>query len=129
MLICCCCCCSAYLSSCHRTASDANLLDDPHTFHSIDYFVIGGIHTCLGVSDRLHLKSCVWYTILGVIGELHLKSLRINFLLTIAHSNSHLIIYQILCVQVINVRANGYCSIFMLILEHLNNVNNLLLTK
>ena len=28
-----CCCCSAYLSFCHRTASDANLLDDLHTFH------------------------------------------------------------------------------------------------
>ena len=48
---CCCCCCSAYLSSCHRTASDANLLDDPHTFRCSDYFVIGGIRTCLGVSD------------------------------------------------------------------------------
>ena len=46
----CCCCCDAYLSSCHRTASNANLLDDPHTFHCIDYFVIGGIRTCLGVS-------------------------------------------------------------------------------
>ena len=45
------CCCSAYLSSCHRTASDANLLDDPHTFHYNDYFVIGGIRTCIGVSD------------------------------------------------------------------------------
>ena len=48
---CCCCCCGAYLSSCHRTASDANLLDDPHTFHYQDYFVIGRIRTCLGVSD------------------------------------------------------------------------------
>ena len=47
----CCCCCSAYLSSCHRTASYASLLDDPHTFHCLDYFVIGGIRTCLGVSD------------------------------------------------------------------------------
>ena len=46
-----CCCCGAYLSSCHRTASDANLLDDPHTFHYQDYFLIGGIRTCLGVSD------------------------------------------------------------------------------
>ena len=46
-----CCCCSAYLSSCHRTASDAKILDDPHTFHYNDYFVIGGIRTCLGVSD------------------------------------------------------------------------------
>ena len=46
-----CCCGSAYLSSCQRTASDANLLDDPHTFHYNDYFVIGGICTCLGVSD------------------------------------------------------------------------------
>ena len=46
----CCCCCSAYLSSCHRTASDANLLDDPQIF-PYDYFVIGGIRTCLGVSD------------------------------------------------------------------------------
>ena len=44
-------CCSAYLSSCHRTASDAKLLDDPHTFHYQDYFVIGGIRTCLGVSN------------------------------------------------------------------------------
>ena len=48
----CCCCCSAYLSSCHRTASDAYLLDDPHTFHCSDYFVIGGIRTCIGVSDN-----------------------------------------------------------------------------
>ena len=47
----CYCCCSAYLSTCHRAVSDANLLDDPHTFHYIDYFVIGGIRTCLGVSD------------------------------------------------------------------------------
>ena len=45
------CCCSAYLSSCHGTASDANLLDDPHTFHFNDYFVIGGIYSCLAVSD------------------------------------------------------------------------------
>ena len=44
-------CGSAYLSSCHRTASDANLLDNLHTFHYQDYFVIGGIRTCLGVSD------------------------------------------------------------------------------
>ena len=48
---CCCCCCGAYLSSCHRTVSDANLLDDPHTFHYQDYFVIGRIRSCLGVSD------------------------------------------------------------------------------
>ena len=34
------------LSSCHQTASDANLLDDLHTFHGMDYFVIGGIRTC-----------------------------------------------------------------------------------
>ena len=47
----CCCCYSAHLSSCYRTASDANLFDDPHTFHYNDYFVIGGIRTCLGVSD------------------------------------------------------------------------------
>ena len=45
------CCCSAYLSSCHQTASDTNLLDDPLTFHYNDYFVIGGICTCLGVFD------------------------------------------------------------------------------
>ena len=52
IILCCCCyCCSAYLSSCHRTASDANLLDGPHTFHYNDYFVIGGIRTCLEVSD------------------------------------------------------------------------------
>ena len=43
--------CSAYLSSCHRTASDANFLDNPHTFHYQDHFVIGGICTCLGVFD------------------------------------------------------------------------------
>ena len=42
-----------FLSSCHRTASDANLLDDPHTFHYNDYFAIGGIRTLLGVSDDL----------------------------------------------------------------------------
>ena len=47
----CCCCCRAYLFSCPRTASEANLLHDPHTFHFNDYFVVGGIHTCLGVSD------------------------------------------------------------------------------
>ena len=46
------CCCSAYLSYYQRTASDANLLDVPHTFHCSDYFVIGGIRTCLGVSDN-----------------------------------------------------------------------------
>ena len=40
-----------YLSSCHRTVSDANLLDVPHTFQYQDYFVIGEIRTCLGVSD------------------------------------------------------------------------------
>ena len=45
------CCCSAYLSSCHRTASDANLLDDLHIFHYQDYFVIAGICNCLGASD------------------------------------------------------------------------------
>ena len=45
------CYCSAYLSSCQRTASDSNLLDDPHTFHYNDYFAIGGIHTGVGVSD------------------------------------------------------------------------------
>ena len=51
--ICCCSCCSAYryLSSSHRTASDAKLVNDPRTFHFNDYFVIGGIRTCLGVSD------------------------------------------------------------------------------
>ena len=47
----CYCYCSAYLSSCHRTSSDANLLDDPHTFHYNNYFVIRGIRTCLGVSN------------------------------------------------------------------------------
>ena len=57
------CCCSAYLSSCHRTASDANLLNNPHIFHYNDYFVIGGIRTCLGVSDdpmflRISSNSC-----------------------------------------------------------------------
>ena len=40
-----------HLYSCHRTTSDANLLDDSHTFYYNDYFVIGGIRTCLGVSD------------------------------------------------------------------------------
>ena len=47
-----CCCCSAYLSSFHRTSSDAYLLDDRHFFHYHDYFVIGGIRTCLGVSNN-----------------------------------------------------------------------------
>ena len=42
---------AAYLSSCHRTASDANLLDDPLTFYYQDYFVIGGIRICLEVSS------------------------------------------------------------------------------
>ena len=28
------------------------LLDDPHTFHCNDYYVIGGICTCLGVFDN-----------------------------------------------------------------------------
>ena len=46
-----CCCCSANLSPCHWTASDANLLNDLHTFHYQDYFVIGGIRICLRVSD------------------------------------------------------------------------------
>ena len=36
---------------CHRTESDANLLEVPHTFHCSDYFVIVGIRTCLRVSD------------------------------------------------------------------------------
>ena len=45
------CCCCTYLSSRHQTASDANLLDDPHTFRCSDYFVIGGMRTCLGVFD------------------------------------------------------------------------------
>ena len=45
-----CSCCSAYLSSSHSMASDTNLLDNAHTFHYIDYFMIGGIRTCLGVS-------------------------------------------------------------------------------
>ena len=57
------CFCTAYLSSCHRTASGANLFDDSHTFHCIDYFVSGGIRTCLGVSDdpmllRISSNSC-----------------------------------------------------------------------
>ena len=30
---------------------DANLLDDPHTFRCLDYFMLEGIRTCLGVSD------------------------------------------------------------------------------
>ena len=47
----CCCCCRAYLSPCHQTASDANWLDDLHTFYCNDCFVIGGIRTCLEVSD------------------------------------------------------------------------------
>ena len=61
---CCCCCCSAYLSSCHRTASDANLLDDPNTFHYQDYFVIGEIRTCLGVSDD---PMFLWINFLRII--------------------------------------------------------------
>ena len=43
--------------------SDANLLDNPHMFHYQDYFVMGGIHTCLGVSVDpmflwISLNSC-----------------------------------------------------------------------
>ena len=58
-----CFCCSAYLSSCHRTASDANLLDDLHTFHYQDHFVIAGICNCLEASDNpmflwISLNSC-----------------------------------------------------------------------
>ena len=45
--------CSAHLSSCYLTASNDALLEDPHTFHCIDYFVIGGIRLCLGVFDNL----------------------------------------------------------------------------
>ena len=58
---------SYYLSSGHWTASDANtkLLDNSRTFHYIDYFLIGGICTCLGVStDPMFLQissnSCPW---------------------------------------------------------------------
>ena len=29
-----------------------NLLDDPHTFHYQNYFVIGGIHSYIGVSNK-----------------------------------------------------------------------------
>ena len=43
--------CSAYMCSCHRTASEANLLDYLHTFHCSDCFVIEGICYCSGVSD------------------------------------------------------------------------------
>ena len=58
-----CCSCCAYLSSCHRTASDANFLDNLHTFHYNDYFMVGGIRTCLGVSNDpmsrwISSKSC-----------------------------------------------------------------------
>ena len=57
------CCCTANLSFCHRTASNANLLDDPHIFQFNDYFVIGVIRTCLGVSldpnvPAISLNSC-----------------------------------------------------------------------
>ena len=45
------------LSSCHRTASDANLSDDPHTFHYNYYFVFGGIRICLEVSNVLVIFS------------------------------------------------------------------------
>ena len=34
----------------HRTASNANILDDLRTFHYNNYFVLGGIRTCFGVS-------------------------------------------------------------------------------
>ena len=58
-----CFCCRSYLSSCHRTASDANLSDDPHTFHYQDYFVIAEISNCLGAFDDpmflwISLNSC-----------------------------------------------------------------------
>ena len=51
------------LSSCHVKASKANLLDNPHSFHCNDYFIFGGIHTCLGVFDDpmflwISLNSC-----------------------------------------------------------------------
>ena len=48
----CCCCYSAYLSSCHRTASDPNYLIGHFVyFYCNGYFVFGGIHTCIGVSS------------------------------------------------------------------------------
>ena len=35
------------------------LLNDPRTFYCIDYFVIGGIRTCLGVSKNSMLR---WFS-------------------------------------------------------------------
>ena len=44
-----------------RTASDANLLNDPHTFHcSIDYFVLVGIRTWLGVFQCFNVPVVLW---------------------------------------------------------------------
>ena len=65
----CCCCCCAYWSSCHRAASDANLLEDPNTFRCNHYFLDGGIRTFLGVS---HDPTFLWIS---------LNSLPLNLLL------------------------------------------------
>ena len=43
-----------YISSSLRTASGANYWAIPHTFHCGDYFVVGGLRTCLEVfSDSM----------------------------------------------------------------------------
>ena len=47
-----------YLFSCHWTASDANLVDDPHTFHCNGFFVIGGIRcSCFSSSFQLGVSN------------------------------------------------------------------------
>ena len=46
----------AHLSTCHRSASDTNLLDDPHMFCSDKYLVFKGIQTCSGASSDLVLR-------------------------------------------------------------------------
>ena len=61
-----CCCCGACLSSCHRTASDAKYWMICTLFYFVhnDYFVLGGIRTCLGVFCDfmflwISLNSCI----------------------------------------------------------------------
>ena len=71
-------------ASCHRTASDADLLDDPHTFHYNDYFVNGGICTCLGVFDN---PMMVWIS---------LNSCPLNLLLVRSHQAEIIIVKRLI---------------------------------
>ena len=55
---------SAYLLSCHQTASDTtySLLDDQHTFYSDNCITLGIICTSLGVStDQMHVPVNILY--------------------------------------------------------------------